>query len=308
MTLPPSLSATDWVSLVMSETVHLLAGLQWSHTPFLLLLPLILSHAFTLPSKQVPDEEVFPFDYLSPYPPWRHGSRRTIREIANCQHTTWQNRTYETLEISTEPPNSEEVSYKLHKFADITERPLGKKYLVGTIAYVIDPYYTFSVLEPGSEGGCGGSYWDRRSTVQETVSSRKRGCKLAANGGYFVVVSGQCLGNVVSDGRIVQTADNQQNANFGIREDGTIVVGYIPDEEILNTTNPFRQLVTGVVWLVRNGTNYVNESKRLECSAHEDTGKMDTFVDVVSARTALGHDARGRLVMVQVEGQTHRRG
>ena len=180
--------------------------------------------------------------------------------------------------------------------------------MVGTITYVDKPYHTFSVLEPGGEGGCAGGYFATRSTVRDTVSARKSGCKLAANAGYFVVVSGKCLGNVVSDGRVVQTAGNEQNANFGIRKDGTIVVGYIPDEEILNTTNPFRQLVTGVVWLVRNGTNYVNESKRMECADHEDTGRMDTFVDVVSARTALGHDAQGRLVMVQVEGQTHHRG
>lgn len=294
---------------VLATCVCLLAALRWSHPPFILL-PLILSHAFTLPSKRVFDEEVFPFDYLSPYPQERHGSTRTIREISNCQHTSWQNRTFETFKLSTGPPTSEKVSYHLHKFADITQRPLGKKYLVGTIAFVDHPYHTFSVLEPGEEGGCRGSYFNggTRSTVQDTVENRKSGCKLAANAGYFVMVSGKCLGNVVSDGRIVQTADNQQNANFGIREDGTIVVGYIPDDEILNTTNPFRQLVTGVLWLVRNGTNYVNESKKLECATHEDTGRMDTFVDVVSARSALGHDADGRLVMAQVEGQTHRRG
>ena len=166
----------------------------------------------------------------------------------------------------------------------------------------------FSVLEPGGEGGCTGGYFARRSTVKDTVTSRKGGCRLAANAGYFNVMSGQCLGNVVSDGRVVRTADNEQNANFGIREDGTIIVGYIPDDEITNTTNPFRQLVTGVVWLVRNGTNYVSESMRLECSDHEDTGRMDTFVDVLSARSALGHDNQGRVVMAQVEGQTHHRG
>ena len=151
-------------------------------------------------------------------------------------------------------------------------------------------------------------YGGARSTVGDTARTRKGGCKLAANGGFFVVVSGKCLGNIVSDGRTVRTSGSEQNANFGIREDGTMVVGYIPDEEVLNTTNPFRQLVTGVVWLVRNGTNFVNESKRMECAEHEDTGRMDTFVEVVSARSALGHDAQGRLVVAQIEGQTHRRG
>ena len=55
-------------------------------------------------------------------------------------------------------------------------------------------------------------------------------------------------------------------------------------------------------------TNYVNESMYLECSEHEDTGKMETFVNVISARSAIGHDKDGRLVMARVEGQTHRRG
>lgn len=296
---------------MMSETVYLLTALHGSNSSFLLfLLLLILSQAFTLsPSQSINIHQMFPHDHLTPYPPGRHGAKRSIREISSCVHTTWKNRTFETFKVSKEPPVSEEVSYQLHKFADITQRPLGPTYLVGTITYVDEPYHTFSVLEPNSEGGCSNLYYGAsRSTVSNTVSDRVRGCKLAANGGYFVMVSGQCLGNIVSDGRIVQTADNQQNVNFGIREDGTIVVGYIPDEDILNTTNPFRQLVTGVIWLVRNGTNYVNESKKLECADHEDTGRMDTFVDVISARSALGHDVHGRLVMAQVEGQTHRRG
>ena len=231
-----------------------------------------------------------------------------MREIQKCQHITWQNKTFEVLKTSLNPPASKQVSYQLHKFADISERLTGNKYLIGTVAYIDNPYYTFSVLEPGTPGGCSHGYFATRSTVQKTVGNRKLGCKLATNAGYFVVSSGKCLGNVVSNGRVALTANNQQNANFGIRQDGSIVVGYIPDEEILNTTNPFRQLVSGVLWLVRNGTNYVSESKKLECSSNEDTGQMETFVNVLSARTAIGHDAAGRLVMAQVEGQTHRRG
>lgn len=290
--------------------LHLLAGLRWTHLPFLCHIVLfVLTHALAVQYQQQPSKDVFDLNSLSPYPADRHGSGRTVREIASCQHVTWKNKTFETVKVSTDPPSSEQVSYRFHKFADITERSLGKKYLVGTIAYIDNPYHTFSVLEPSKVGGCTASYFGAtRSTVQETVHNRKFGCKLAANGGYFVMSSGKCLGNIVSDGRIVQTANNQQNANFGIREDGTIAVGYIPDKEILNTTNPFRQLVAGVLWLVRNGTNYVNESKKLECASHEDTGRMETFVNVLSARTAIGHDAKGRLVLAQIEGQTHHRG
>ena len=293
----------------MPEILHLFPAVTSLLSPSLLLLLLLSSLTLTHPPGSHITRHTFPGDYLTPYPQGRHGSTRTIRDISNCLHTSWENRTFETFKVSTSPPKSEKVSYNLHKFADVTERPLGPQYMVGTIAYVEEPYHTFSVLEPGGEGGCsGGMYAGRRRTVGDTTGARKGGCKLAANAGFFVVVSGKCLGNVVSDGRVVETAQNQQNANFGIREDGTIVVGYIPDEEILDTDNPFRQLVTGVVWLVRNGTNFVNESKEMECSEHEDTGQMDTFVEVLSARSALGHDAQGRLVMAQIEGQTHRRG
>lgn len=305
--LPPAARPTTMLLATVAVALHLAASLHWTRLPILLFVfVLLLSHSLTVRPNY--NDSIFPFDYLSPYPDGRHGSGRSVRDISNCQHTTWKNRTFETSKVSPVHPSSKEVSYKLHKFADITNRPTGKKYLIGTVAYVEDPYHTFSVLEPGKKGGCSSGYFATRSTVPETANNRKFGCKLAANAGYFVVSSGKCLGNVVSDGRIVQTASNQQNANFGIRQDGTIVVGYIPDEEILNTTNPFRQLVTGVIWLVRNGTNFVNESKRLECASHEDTGRMETFVNVLSARSAIGHDASGRLVMAQVEGQTHRRG
>ncbi len=293
-------------------TVRFLLELNWRD----LLLPLcgvwaLASFVCSVPVRPITHPapaDIFPGDYLSPYPEGRHGSRRSIREVEKCQHVSWRNRTFEEFRTSKARPTSSDIRYNLYKFADTTDAT-GKKYVVGTIAYVRNPYYTFSVLEPSKPGGCNQEfYYTTRSSVVDTVNNRRFGCHLAANAGYFNVLNGQCLGNVVSDGGVVQTSGNEQNANFGIREDGTIVVGYFPDEEITNSTNPFRQLVTGVIWLVRNGTNYVNESMKLECASHEDTGKMETFVNVVSARTALGHDAKGQLVMAQIEGQTHRRG
>lgn len=256
----------------------------------------------TATSLPVPETELFPGDFLTPYPEGRHGSRRTSRDVKECQHVSWENRTYEEFQLDLTKPDSTTLHYDLHRFADTIERDYFRhKYVVGTISFINNPYYTFSVLEPREKGGCKKDYlYVTRSLVRETARLRTHGCKLAANGGYFTVLNGQCLGNIVSDGRVVQTANDEQNANFGIRHDGTIVVGYIPDEEIVNTTNPFRQLISGVIWLVRNGTNYVNESIHLECASHEDTGNMKTFASVVSARTALGHDDQGRLVMAQV--------
>ena len=252
----------------------------------------------------------FPNDILTPYPLGKHGSTRTTRDVSECQHIVWENRTYEEFKISTKPPKLKTLDYEVSKFADIVHKgPLRKRYAVGTISYVKNPYYTLSVSEPYEKGGCTKGYYSTvRSTVQDTVKKRKYGCHLASNAGFFNTYDGECLGNIVSDGRIIQSAHGIANANFGIRQDGTIVVGYISEQDLQNRTNPFRQLIAGVIWLVRNGTNYVNESKFIECSEHEDTGKMDTFVDVLSARSAIGHDSEGRVVMAQVEGQTHVRG
>ena len=284
--------------------LRLLFGLHWRDTviPLCAAVLILLPNLHAFPRRY----EIFPYDHLTPYTEGKHGSRRTIRDINDCQHTNWKNETYEKFNVTTAQPSSKDMKYNFYKYADSDD---GKRYMTGTIAYVEDPYHTFSVLEPSEKDGCTSNYYyTPRSTVLETVKNRKYGCKFAANAGFFSVLTGQCLGNLVSDGNVVQTSHNEQNANFGIRQDGTIVVGYLSDDEILNTTNPFRQLVAGVIWLVRNGTNYVNESMKLECSSHEDTGKMETFVSVISARTALGHDAKGRLVMAQVEGQTHKRG
>lgn len=99
----------------------------------------------------------------------------------------------------------------------------------------------------------------------------------------------------------------------------------------MDQSNPFVQLVSGVVWLLRNGEVYINQSLTAECDKTQETGTetcshvtrqrtssltlllllkghFRTFVDVVSARTAVGHDAEGRLVLFHIDGQTKERG
>jgi hypothetical protein len=39
----------------------------------------------------------------------------------------------------------------------------------------------------------------------------------------------------------------------------------------------YKQLVGGVLWLVRNGSRYVDESKLTECPDVQETGKYATF-------------------------------
>ncbi|XP_078072062.1 N-acetylglucosamine-1-phosphodiester alpha-N-acetylglucosaminidase isoform X3 [Mustelus asterias] len=84
--------------------------------------------------------------------------------------------------------------------------------------------------------------------------------------------------------------------------------GYLSEEDVVDKENPFVQLVSGVIWLLRNGTIYINESQSAECSKTQETGSFERFVNVVSARTAIGHDKYGRLVLLHIDGQTDIRG
>ncbi|MEQ2286555.1 hypothetical protein AMECASPLE_003598 [Ameca splendens] len=77
-----------------------------------------------------------------------------------------------------------------------------------------------SVLEPGGLDGC---RMHHRVSVEDTAKAA--GCLYAQNGGFFNTQSGECLGNVVSSGRLVRESVGVQNAQFGIRSDGTLVFG-----------------------------------------------------------------------------------
>lgn len=48
---------------------------------------------------------------------------------------------------------------------------------------------------------------------------------------------------------------------------------YLSEEDVLDTGNPFVQLLSGVVWLIRNGSIYINESQAAECDETQETGQ-----------------------------------
>lgn len=48
---------------------------------------------------------------------------------------------------------------------------------------------------------------------------------------------------------------------------------YLSEEDVLAKENPFVQLVSGVVWLLRDSKIYVNQSQALECSETQKTGE-----------------------------------
>ncbi|KAM9361382.1 N-acetylglucosamine-1-phosphodiester alpha-N-acetylglucosaminidase-like [Symphorus nematophorus] len=153
---------------------------------------------------------------------------------------------------------------------------------------VRDPLRTLSVSEPGGPGGC-----EKRRGVTAEQTAVAAGCLYAQNAGFFNGTSAQRLGDVVSDGRMVRDSGGQRNAQFGIRKDGSLVFGYLSQEDVLDRSNPFVQLVSGVVWLLRKGEIYINQSLKAE--------------DVLSARTVVGHDADGDLILFHVDCVNGRR-
>ena len=143
-----------------------------------------------------------------------------------------------------------------------------------------------------------------KSMHDEFEALKDSGCLVVTNAGFFNTSNHECLGDIVSQGELVQTSTTG-NVNFGIRN-GNFVVGNILSKEIKHD-DPFDTLISGIVWLVRKGQNYVRESLiDGEDMSAQTTGKQ--FASVLSARTAIGHDDKGRLMILQVEGETWIRG
>ncbi|KAM9309858.1 N-acetylglucosamine-1-phosphodiester alpha-N-acetylglucosaminidase isoform 1-T1 [Pholidichthys leucotaenia] len=236
-------------------------------------------------------------DLLLPYT-HGHGPSHSIRHIRDCQPVIHGNITYETWPSSNH--SGEPVAESRVFVSDVPE---SSKWVYGHMTVIHDPLRTVSVLEPGGPGGC-----EKNQTTSVVETAEAAECLYAQNGGFFNISTGSCLGNVVSNGRLVRDSVGVQNAQFGIRKDGSLVFGYLSQEDVLDQSNPFVQLISGVGWLLRNGQVYIHESMKAECDKTQATGSFKTFVDVVSARTAVGHDAEGRVILFHIDGQTGRRG
>ncbi len=226
------------------------------------------------------------------------------RHVRDCQPIVYGNTTFETFSDGNKTKyKTSPVVFK--SFFKKVETKNGHNYVNGHIVTISNPLESLSVLEPQKPGGCKNKL---RSTVAAT--SKQMSCRVAVNAGFFNTHKGSCLGNIVSNGKLVRDAKGVQNANFGILQNGTFVVGYLSEHDVTpgNGISKFYQLVTGVIWILRNGSLYVKESIKAECRDTEETGTLKKFADVLSGRTAVGHDKNGRVVIVQVDGQTHHSG
>ena len=226
------------------------------------------------------------------------------RHMRDCQPIIYGNTTIETFSVVKKAKNKKsDVVFK--SFFQKVKKGSGDDYVNGHIVTISDPLKSLSVLEPQNPGGCKNKL---RSTVAAT--SKQMSCRLAVNAGFFNTHTGSCLGNIVSEGKLVRDAKGIQNANFGILKNGTLIAGYLSEQDVThgNGSSEFYQLITGVIWILRNGSLYIDESIEAECQDTEETGTLKKFANVLSGRTAVGYNKNGQVVIVQVDGKTHHRG
>ncbi|XP_050395528.1 N-acetylglucosamine-1-phosphodiester alpha-N-acetylglucosaminidase isoform X1 [Patella vulgata] len=242
-------------------------------------------------------------DLLEPYEDY-HSPRvkRSNRHIRECQEVKYGNVTHSKIKANPDT----NISYPFVEVKHMVKQ-IGQYYFKHpvTVRYqrVDYPLNTLSVLEPLEAETCQPGY-SNLTTVSET--STRANCVVAVNGGFFNTTTGACLGNIVSDSMLVQDAGGIQNAHFGITEDGYIYTGYLSELDLV--AQQFKQLIGGVIWLIRDGEVYIDQSKNYECPEIQETGTLDRFITVQSARSAVGHDKDGRVILVQIDGETNVRG
>ncbi len=183
------------------------------------------------------------------------------------------------------------------------ERRIDDTLLNGNFYRLRNPLHHFSILEP--KNGC------NNGTVTVLDTSRGR-CQVATNAGFFATRTGNCLGNVISNSNVVQTP-NRHNVQFGITKSGKFIVGYLSLQPNTNqvvlksstgqtTTEELDQLVAGVVWIVKDGRSFVDQSALLEDMTTQETGSG--FVSVRAGRTAIGYDNSGNLMLLVIDGNS----
>jgi N-acetylglucosamine-1-phosphodiester alpha-N-acetylglucosaminidase len=166
----------------------------------------------------------------------------------------------------------------------------------GHLVKVSNPLNRLAVVDP-LPGGCGTIAY-----VPDTAKLYNPSCILATDAGYYNLIDTfECIGNVVSDGRICHTEPlNESNVNFGVLKNGSFVIGYISPEDV--NTGIFKHLVAGLGWIVRNGTNYVDEGWEEAYTAAGSSG--DEYKEMTSGRTTIGWDKDGGLILLQYDGHT----
>ena len=195
--------------------------------------------------------------------------------------------------------NTDKNSHPSHSIDSFAKTLYSNTY-IGHKITITNGLKMLSLLEPKHHGGC---KKQQLATVKE--SSKQRECLAAVSAGFFNENTGQCFGNLISDGDIVNQFQGLKSVNFGIREDGSIVVGYLKENDLSEMKHSLKQLITGVGWILRNGDDNLAESlKHEQCNLDN----LQRFFQAKAARTFLGHDSLGKIHIIQIEGKTGTQG
>eukprot|EP01116_Phalansterium_solitarium_P012644 TRINITY_DN29124_c0_g1_i1.p1 TRINITY_DN29124_c0_g1~~TRINITY_DN29124_c0_g1_i1.p1 ORF type:complete len:267 (-),score=84.79 TRINITY_DN29124_c0_g1_i1:177-977(-) len=145
--------------------------------------------------------------------------------------------------------------------------------------FVIDnPMDHFHVYFPQqSDGKCGGRQ-------QTDVQAKAHNCTLAMNGSPFSFSDPTCLGDIVSDGKIVldEGSEGPTDVDFGLTQDGNFIIGNLQPSDVHSLG--FVQLLSAFGWLVQVGVPLPDNN---------------TFI---AGRTIIGADKDGRLILFQIDG------
>jgi exopolysaccharide biosynthesis protein len=177
-------------------------------------------------------------------------------------------------------------SVPVYEFHPYNATVLGRKQ-TGNYAILRNPTSDHFHLYP-SPSGCPGK-------AMTHVNAKLHKCVVATNAGFFNVKTGDCLGYVVSDGKIINNPGTI-SSSFGLIGKGKeqkFVSGYLTKENVHNMG--FTQLVSGALWLVRNGKSFVNQSIIIEKSSHY-------FTTLKAPRLMVGHNKEGDFMVAAING------
>lgn len=171
----------------------------------------------------------------------------------------------------------------------------------GYMGVISNPVGHFHVYYPETnDGSCNG--W-----AETNATAILHDCKLATNGGPFSFSRPSCLGNIVSDGKLVQIQDTT-NQNFGLTKDGFFILGSLTSSDI--RALQFDQLMTGFGWLVYDNKIMPDEVPILFFFFFFfKTGFESDFLfffswkgGKIAPRTMIGVNTKGELILVEVDG------
>jgi N-acetylglucosamine-1-phosphodiester alpha-N-acetylglucosaminidase len=183
----------------------------------------------------------------------------------------------DSVVFSKAPPRSDEPGLGVEHLILTTPQQRMVRAVLATVSSPVGFVHVF----PSSPEGC-------TSRVKTSEIAVARGCLYAVNGGSFDMSTGACNGNLISNGTVFQTDDENAYGSWGLTRDGQWAFGDIGSEIVTNAD--VVELVSGFVNLSTPNLLVV-----------DGIGVPSTHA-LVAARTAVGVDRAGRLMLLTVDG------